>query len=210
MSEVKKRGRPRKTDQALKVQNEKLTEDDVKSIVKEKRHRNRPDLQNFGADLAEPGDNTRFLRMALEAWDLPPIDISDPEQVKKRLQEYFNHCAENDRKPTVISMANWLGISRDTLSAWKRGEFRSETHAEIIKKAYAIIEEQWADYMLNGKVNPAAGIFLGKNWFQYADAQQIVVTPQNPYDQDKPDSVRDKYLESMQNEQNIPTDGNVE
>jgi hypothetical protein len=40
-----------------------------------------------------------------------------------------------------------------------------------------VLEELWEDYMLNGKVNPVAGIFLGKNLFQYKDQQEYVVTP---------------------------------
>ena len=34
--------------------------------------------------------------------------------------------------------------------------------------------------MLNGKINPVSGIFLGKNNFEYADKQEVVVTPNNP------------------------------
>ena len=34
--------------------------------------------------------------------------------------------------------------------------------------------------MQNGKVNPASGIFLGKNMFGYKDTQDVVVTPQTP------------------------------
>ena len=31
--------------------------------------------------------------------------------------------------------------------------------------------------MLNGKINPVSGIFLGKNNFSYVDKQDFVVTP---------------------------------
>ena len=40
----------------------------------------------------EAGDNSRFLRHALATYNLPPIDISDPQQGKGRLDWYFNHC----------------------------------------------------------------------------------------------------------------------
>jgi hypothetical protein len=93
---------------------------------------------------------------------------------------YFKHCAENDRKPQIVGMCNWLGISRNTLNTWQNGEYRSGTHSDIIKKACAFIEEMWADYMLNGKVNPASGIFLAKNWYGYKDVADVVVTPNNP------------------------------
>ena len=31
--------------------------------------------------------------------------------------------------------------------------------------------------MLNGKINPVSGIFLGKNAWNYADKQEVVLTP---------------------------------
>ena len=77
-------------------------------------------------------------------------------------------------------MCNWLGVSRDTLNKWKNEETRAGTHSDIIKRAYGFLEEMWTDYMLYGKINPPAGIFLSKNWFNYSDTQQIVVTPNNP------------------------------
>lgn len=204
----RKRGRPRKSEQnGVSVKKTDLSnKEDIEKVVNGRKRQNV--LSATGEYGTEPGDNSRFLRMALESWDLPPVDISDPKQVEDRIKLYFNHCVENDRKPTIVSMANWLGISRDTLNSWKRGEFRSETHTPIIKKAFAVLEEQWADYMMNGKINPAAGIFIGKNWYQYADAQQIVVTPSDPYAKEKPDDIRQRYLEGVQND--ILADGDVE
>lgn len=155
-------------------------QENVENIVKQKRHRNRPDLKNFGAENAKPGDNSRFLRFAMASLNLPPIDISDANQVEKRIQEYFAFCIENDRKPNIVGMANWLGVDRDTVASWRRGEYRVASHSTLIKKYITLLEELWVDYMQNGKVNPASGIFLGKNCFGYKDVQDVVVTPNNP------------------------------
>lgn len=130
--------------------------------------------------LTAKGDNTRFLRHAKASWNLPPIDVSDPKQVEDRLDWYFSHCIEDDMKPTVNGMCNALGVHRDTVCNWKNGDHRSDTHAPIIHRAYRLLEEMWENYMLNGKVNPVSGIFLGKVMFGYQDKQEIVVTPQNP------------------------------
>ena len=125
----------------------------------------------------EPGDNSYYLRHALATMNMPPIDISDPKQVEERIGWYFLHCADNDMKPTVKGLCNSLGIHRDTIHTWKTGEVRAGTHKEIVLRAYDVLEELWEDYMLNGKINPVSGIFLGKNHFGYADKQEYVVTP---------------------------------
>ena len=158
----------------------------------------------------QPGDNSRFIRFALASWDLPPIDLNDPQQVEDRIKLYFQHCVENDRKPTMVGMANWLGIHRVTLNEWKRGVVRSDTHGNIIQKAMSLLEEQWVDYMQNGKVNPAAGIFLAKNWYGYRDVQDVVVTPQAPYEEGSPEDVAKKYLDGMVGYETVEGDGSVE
>lgn len=145
--------------------------------VKVKRKRNRPDLANFGAENVEAGDNSRYLRHALAGLDLPPIDISDDKQVSDRLDWYFNHCIEDDMKPTVTGMANCLGIDKTTLWSWRTGECRASTHSPLIKKAYKLLEELWEGYMLSGKVNPASGIFLGRNHWGYQDKVDVVISP---------------------------------
>ena len=169
-------------DAEININDLALTHDateQIKNVVAKKK-RNRPDLAKFGEENCLPGDNTRYLRYALAAWDLPPIDISDEKQVEKRIGDYFTFCAENDRKPNMVGMANWLGVDKTTLDSWKRGEYRTQTHSPVIKKACRVLEDLWQDYMQNGKINPASGIFLGKNMFGYKDQQDVVVTPNNP------------------------------
>lgn len=150
----------------------------------------------YGADRTNPGDNSRFVSYALMSLDLPTIDTADPEQVKKRLMEYFTFCMDHDRKPSLIGMANWLGVEKPTVDKWKRGEVRESTHTPIIRRAVALLEELSVDYFQNGKVNPAAGIFLLKNMFQYKDVQDVVVTPNNPLgDAAQQGQLEDKYLD---------------
>lgn len=186
IEDAKKRGRPRKTELAT-----------IGQTLPEKQTRNRPDLAKFGQENVEPGDNTRYLRHALTTLNMPPIDISDSNQVEDRLQWYFTHCADNDMKPTVNGMCNALGIHRDTLATWRTGEYRSNTHQGIIQKAYRLLEELWEDYMLNGKINPVSGIFLSKNLFYgYSDKQEVVLTPNNPLGEAKdPKEIEAKYAE---------------
>ena len=187
MAEPKKRGRPPKPKE---VEAENI-ENAGEQIVKQRRKRT--DLENFGADKVNPGDNARYLRDALVGYNLPPIDIADPKQVENRIQEYFLHCIERDRKPQVVGLANWIGISRDTLNTWVRGEYRAETHSDLLKKAMTILEELYVDYMMNGKVNPGSGCFIGKNHFGYRDVQENVLTVNNPLGSETDPKMLDKY-----------------
>lgn len=173
----------------------KPADDTIKQVVQRKR--GNPAITSNGGENVEPGDNARFLRFALASWDLPPVDISDPVQVENRIKQYFQHCADNDRKPQIVGMANWLGVDRTTLNSWKRGEYRTETHSHIIKKAVDMLEEMWVDYMQSGKINPASGIFLGKNFYGYKDNQDIIITPNNPLESTDAETARKKYVDAL-------------
>jgi len=178
--------------------NDKTSEKIVDIVKKKKRGAKwTQDLTETGGENIQPGDNSRYLRYALASWDLPPVDISDAKQVEERLKQYFQYCMDNDRKPQIVGMANWLGVSRDTLNSWKRGEYRADTHSDLIKKAIEVLEELWVDYMQNGKVNPGAGIFLGKNLFGYKDVADVVVTPNNPMQDLDADQARKRLLDGI-------------
>ena len=181
---------------------DKDTENKVVDVVQKKRNRGSDWMKELSADGGDvkPGENARFVRMALASWDLPPIDISDPEQVKERIGMYFKHCADNDRRPQIVGMCNWLGISRDTLNMWVRGETRNATHSDIIKKAYAFMEEMWTDYMTYGKISPPTAIFLAKNWYWYKDVADVVVTPNNPMQGLDADTARKRLIDSIPDE----------
>lgn len=151
--------------------------------------------QNGAPNPIKPGDNQRMLRLARVSFDLPPIDIKDPAQIRQRVNDYFDFCEENDRKASLVGVANWIGVSRDTLASWKRGDYGSAEHQKIMQHVSNMLEEVWVDFMMNGKVNPASGIFIGKNHYQYRDVQDIVVAQTDPLGEkvDKA-ALADKYL----------------
>lgn len=138
---------------------------------------NRVQPYKFGQEYVEEGDNSKYLRHAMEIMKQPRIDISDPRQVEDRLDWYFEHCAINDMKPTVKGFCNALGVSRQTLWNWRNGVHRGAEHELIIINAYNMLEELWEDYMQNGKINPMSGVFLGVNNFGYRDVKQVSIEP---------------------------------
>lgn len=152
--------------------------------------------------MLQPGDNTKYLGFAFEISMLPKIDTADIEQVQNRINEYFNLCIKHDTKPAVTGLALALGTDRRNLWRWKEGSCRKNTHSDVIKKAYTIMEVMWEEYMLNGKINPVCGIFLGKNHWGYQDQSEIVVTPNNPLGDGELDAaeLKQKYLEDVKDD----------
>lgn len=147
----------------------------------------------------EPGDNAKYLAVSMELYQLPAIDLKDPEQVNTRLQEYFDIHLKNDLKPTVSGMGMALGLDRRRLWEIKTGNEKAMNLptlvSDSIKKAYIIMENLWENYMQNGKINPVSGIFLGKNNFGYQDKTEYVLTPNsNPVDDYNADDIRKRYL----------------
>lgn len=160
-----------------------------------KRKRNRPDLQNFGFEKANPGDNTRYLRAARAAFQLPKIDISDAKQVEKRIADYFTFCEDNDIKPDIKNLGNWLGVSDQTVINWRKGIYREDTHLELIKKAVDVIQALWWMYGNDSKGNPASWIFIGKNAFGMKDQQELVIEPRQGLTDQDAETIAAKYAE---------------
>jgi hypothetical protein len=143
----------------------------------------------------EPGDNTKFLNHALLVANMPPIDTTDVVQVEQRIFDYFKLCAENDVKPTAAGFCMAIGVSKVTIHNWRNGIYREDTHQAVICRGYDILDALWQDYMMNGKINPVSGIFLGKNLFGYADKQDIVVTPNTQAEAVNVKEIEAKYAE---------------
>ena len=184
--------------------------DEVQVIKKKPRGGNSPVIGNNGL-MTEPGDNAKYMNINIELMRLKSIDLDDVEQVEQRLSDYFAIFGKYDTKPTVAGMAIALnGHSRQWLWAVAHdkplggmGNMSSLRPAvtDSIKKAYFLLENLWEQYMQNGKVNPVAGIFLGKNNYGYQDKTEYVLTPNQNNDSDiDPDSIKARYLIDSQSD----------
>ena len=170
----------------------KNDDDIVREVVKKPRGGKSSPVIGDNGLMAEPGDNTKYLNLGMRLFNLPPINLNDPEQVNNRLNEFFQIHADADMKPTVSGMGMALGLDRRRLWEIKTGNYGSNKWmhnlptltVDSIKKAYEYMEILWENYMQNGKINPVSGIFLGKNNFGYQDKTEYVVTPNVHNDSD--------------------------
>lgn len=97
----------------------------------------------------------------------------DNEELKQRIDEYFNFCQNSSIRPGVETLALALGISRVTLFQWGRGVNCDAERTEIIEAARALINAFIEQCVLSGKISPPCGIFLLKNWMNYRDTVSI-------------------------------------
>lgn len=175
---------------------------------KKPRGGNSPVIGDNGLNL-DAGDNTKFMEVQMVLFNMPNINLDNVEEVQQRLNDYFALYTSRDMKPTVAGMALCLnGMNRRTLWAivndaptggagYKTALPPEVAHA--IKKAYFLLENLWESYMNSGKVNPVAGIFLGKNNYGYQDKTEYVLTPNQQNDNDySADEIRERYIASDQ------------
>lgn len=184
--------------------------EDKKPVKKKGRPRggNSPVIGDNGL-MVEPGDNARFMTVQMAIFNMPDIDMENVEEVQARLNEFFALYTSHDMKPTVAGMALCLnGMSRQTLGSIAHDRptggagYKTALPPEVaatIKKAYKLMENLWETYMTSGKVNPVAGIFLGKNNYGYQDKTEYVLTPNQQSDSDySADEIRERYIAADQ------------
>ena len=146
-------------------------------IVKKKPRGVSKDMADGKWLQTEPGDNTRIVQTSMKFFDMPRVDLKNPDAVRERLGEYFQIYAEADLKPTVAGMGMALGLDRRRLWEIKSGalvggvgkQHLPEATLVLIKKAYEILETSMEAYANAGKINPVMAIFMMKNHFGYQD-----------------------------------------
>ena len=173
-------------------------------IVKKKPRGVSKDMADGKWLQTEPGDNTKIVQTSMRFFDMPRVDLKNPDAVRERLGEYFQIYAEADLKPTVAGMGMALGVDRRQLWAIANDQptggngyklkLPQET-TDLIKKAYEILETSMEAYANSGKINPVMSIFMMKNHFGYQDKTEYVLTPNQKTESDyNADEISKRYL----------------
>lgn len=163
-------------------------------VTKHKRHKNNV-RRTYIAD-----DETKgTIQNAIEIMSWPVIDRTDPQQVEDRCIKYFEWCAETGSRPGLAALALALGIERTTLWRYVNGMVASaEPVVPVLKRAVAVMNMLMEEFMMNGKINVVAGIFILKNNYGYKDQSDVVITPQKPLGEQKSaEMLAQEYLQSI-------------
>lgn len=118
-----------------------------------------------------------------------PAKYEDPKEMQKVIQEYFDECSKEGKRPTVTGLAYIIGTDRKTLLRYENNEecgwltqyddsvrvgFR-----DTIKDAKRFIESQYEDGLINDGKTPIGLIFTLKNNYGWVDKQEVVNTNNN-------------------------------
>lgn len=122
----------------------------------------------------EGDDNAKMIEGAMHFLFLPPVETD--EDVYERTKYYFEYCAAEKRKPTIVGWANALGVSVTTLSDWEHKRSHGTSgRSSFVKKVKQMMEELLQNNALDGKINPVLFIFLAKAQYGYKDTQEHVI-----------------------------------
>ena len=139
--------------------------------------------------------NADITRHNLELFKLPYIDpYYKPEAGIERITEYLNICIKNNMKPTVEGLATAFGVSRKTIWKWVNdidSDSLPVNFRDILKRTYQVLNSNFTDLSINGKINPVISIFLMKNNFGYKDQTEVLQTTRT--ESTKADEVMNKY-----------------
>jgi hypothetical protein len=100
-----------------------------------------------------------------------PLKFKTPEELQRKIDEYFDMCDENNKPYTISGLAYYLGTNRQTLLNYEeRDEF-----FDTIKNAKARIEAFVEESLWTPKIT-AGVIFNLKNNFGWNDKNENKVT----------------------------------
>lgn len=98
-----------------------------------------------------------------------PRAFKNVEEVKSKIDAYFNYCEEKEKPYTMSGLAYYLEISRQTLVNYSN----KDEYFDTIKKARDKVQMQLEENALSNKANPTFTIFNLKNNFDWKDKVEV-------------------------------------
>lgn len=132
-------------------------------------------------------------------------------ELQQRIDEYFAFCQQSSLRPGIEGLCLSLSISRQTLYRWASGKNCSQACTEMIQTAKSFIASFIEQCVLGGKINPASGIFLMKNWFDYKDTLSFeeVTAPESERKEISLEEIQARLLEDEPKRELLTTDENL-
>lgn len=112
-----------------------------------------------------------------------PLKYQNAQELENEINQYFKMCQHERQIPGICGLANYLGLSRNTLLRYEKDSDK-EDYNEVIERARTTIESV-NEQILYSKNNSGA-IFIMKNNFGYNAEQKTHNVNENvdiPYEE---------------------------
>lgn len=157
--------------------------------------------QNWPAQKVNNLTPSENQEVAICLYDMPkgekPRNINE---LRARLANYFDFCRETGFRCGIETLCLSLGITRQTLLNWCRGEGCSQEWQDQCLLAKQYIYSFLEQASLTGKINPVLAVWYGKNWCGYKDA--ISLEENTPVVVHRSKTLEDIQRERIEREQN--------
>ena len=134
------------------------------------------------AENVDPDMNSRVIDYTLAISNLPKIDMSDEDQVRARVNEFFRMCSDYGMRPLVGNLALSFNMSKPTLWRILSGASRptylklTDATTEILKNAYWMVESSFEQILADSK-NSVPLIYYSKAAMDWREApNETVIT----------------------------------
>lgn len=99
--------------------------------------------------------------------------LGSPEEVEKRIDEYFTICAETSQLPSIKALSLYIGVPYKVLKKYIDDPTSQYNNMLVMAKDYChVVVENGA---LNNKVNPATYMFTAANYYDMKNTQSVEI-----------------------------------
>lgn len=99
-----------------------------------------------------------------------PSTYKSEEEFEDKMEEYKEYCEEKAEPFTMIGLASFMGVHRDTLNEY------GKKFPDTYKKGKSFAEKSLVNNALAGTYNPTISIFLLKNNHGYKDKHETEIS----------------------------------
>ena len=117
--------------------------------------------------------NANYIIHAKRLSELPKIALSDPEEIRDRVDFYYTLCVTDGVRPNLPGLALAFGLTRTGLMNAMTDRRMSREAAQELGRGIAMMDEIISGMVLDGQVMPVAAIYLMNNWLGYKNASEV-------------------------------------
>lgn len=117
--------------------------------------------------------NANYIIHAKRLSELPKIALSDPEEIRERVDFYYQLCVTDGIRPNLPGLALAFGLTRTGLINAMSDRRMTRDAAQELGRGIAMMDEILSGMVLDGRVMPVAAIYLMNNWLGYKNASEV-------------------------------------